>query len=80
VQPGKAPPPPPFGRLAPGERETLGLIAAESKTRETSFRPFVSEKTTGNHVVNVFRELHVTERAQAIVRARDAGIGGEPKA
>jgi DNA-binding NarL/FixJ family response regulator len=33
-----------------------------------------------NHVVNVFRELRVTERAQAIVRARDAGIGGGPKA
>ena len=33
-----------------------------------------------NHAVNVFRELQVTERAQAIVRAHDAGMGGEPRA
>ena len=33
-----------------------------------------------NRVVTVFKELRVTERVQAIVRARDAGTGGKPKA
>jgi hypothetical protein len=33
-----------------------------------------------NHAVNIFREPLVTEWARAIVRTRDAGIGGEPRA
>ncbi len=49
-------------------------------TRAYSYGPEDGEMAASNHVVNVFRELRVTERAQAIVRARDAGIGGGPKA
>ena len=45
-----------------------------------SYGPEDGEMAGSNHAVNGFRELQVTERTQAIVRARDAGIGGEPRA
>jgi DNA-binding NarL/FixJ family response regulator len=35
----------------------------------------VSEKTVRNHVSNVFAKLHVTGRAEAVAKARDAGLG-----
>jgi len=28
-----------------------------------------------NHISNIFSKLHVADRAQAIVRAREAGLG-----
>ncbi|WP_406057651.1 response regulator transcription factor [Kribbella sp. NBC_00889] len=34
----------------------------------------VSDKTVRNHITNVFAKLGVTDRAQAIVKARDAGL------
>ena len=36
----------------------------------------VSDKTVRNHITNIFAKLGVTDRAQAIVRAREAGLGG----
>jgi hypothetical protein len=36
----------------------------------------ISLKTVHNHVSNVFTKLQVSERAQAIVKAREAGLGG----
>jgi DNA-binding NarL/FixJ family response regulator len=35
----------------------------------------LSLKTVRNHVSNIYAKLHVADRAQAIIRARDAGIG-----
>jgi hypothetical protein len=35
----------------------------------------ISQKTVRNHVSNIFNKLQVADRAQAIVRARDAGLG-----
>lgn len=49
-------------------------------TRAYSYGPEDGEMAASNRVGNVFRELRVTERVQAIVRARDAGTGGGPKA
>jgi DNA-binding NarL/FixJ family response regulator len=37
----------------------------------------LSQKTVANHVSNIFSKLQVADRAQAIVRAREAGIGKE---
>jgi DNA-binding NarL/FixJ family response regulator len=37
---------------------------------------FVSDKTVRNHVTNIFAKTHVADRAAAIVRAREAGLGG----
>ncbi|MGH3144733.1 MAG: LuxR C-terminal-related transcriptional regulator, partial [Rubrobacter sp.] len=42
---------------------------------EIAPRLYVSEKTVRNHVSNVFLKLGVADRAQAIVRAREAGLG-----
>ena len=55
----------------------LGLIASGSKNRESSSRLFIGEETVGNHVSNAFRKPQVTDRVQAIIRVRDAGMGGE---
>jgi len=38
----------------------------------------LSEKTVRNHVSNVFAKLQVTGRAEAVARARDAGLGTGP--
>jgi DNA-binding NarL/FixJ family response regulator len=35
----------------------------------------ISEKTVRNHVSNICNKLQVADRAQAIIRARDAGMG-----
>jgi DNA-binding NarL/FixJ family response regulator len=72
-----APPPPLFDELTPRELEVLLLIAQGLKNREISARLHISDKTVGNHVSNVFRKLQVTDRVQAIIRARDAGLGRE---
>ncbi|RNM14415.1 DNA-binding response regulator [Nocardioides pocheonensis] len=38
----------------------------------------ISEKTVRNHVSNIFAKLAVADRSQAIVRAREAGLGVHP--
>jgi DNA-binding NarL/FixJ family response regulator len=55
----------------------LGLIASGSQNRESSSRLFISEETVGNHVSNAFREPLMTDRVRAIIRVRDAGMGGK---
>jgi len=68
-------PSPPFDELTPRELEVLRLIAQGLRNREISARLHISEKTVGNHVSNVFRKLQVADRVQAIIRAREAGLG-----
>ena len=58
------------------EREVLGLIAQGYNNEEIARRLVLSPKTVRNHVSNIFSKLQVADRAQAIVRAREAGIGG----
>jgi len=36
-----------------------------------------SAKTVRNHVSNIIAQLHVADRSAAILRARDAGLGGD---
>ena len=61
--------------LTEREREILGCIAAYQTNREIAQRLGVSEKTVRNHVSNIFSKLQVVDRGQAILRARDAGLG-----
>lgn len=68
-------PPPLFDDLTPRELEVLRLIAQGLKNREIAGKLVISEKTVGNHVSNVFRKLQVADRVQAIIRAREAGLG-----
>jgi DNA-binding NarL/FixJ family response regulator len=66
-----------FPELTEREVEILELIARGLNNTEIARRLVVSDKTVRNHVSNVFTKLHVTDRAQAIVRARESGLGAE---
>lgn len=66
---------PPFPELTEREREVLELVARGLTNAEIARRLVVSDKTVRNHVSNVFAKLHVTDRASAVARARDAGMG-----
>jgi len=64
-----------FPELTEREREILTLIAHRLTNAEIAERLVLSVKTVRNHVSNIFTKLQVADRAQAIVRARDAGLG-----
>jgi DNA-binding NarL/FixJ family response regulator len=66
-----------FPELTDREREVLELIAQGRNNQEIAGALFLSPKTVRNHVSNIFMKLHVADRAQAIVLAREAGLGGE---
>lgn len=68
----------PFPELTDREREVLDLLARGLTNAAIAARLVVSEKTIRNHVSNVFCKLHVTSRAEAVARARDAGLGEDP--
>jgi DNA-binding NarL/FixJ family response regulator len=69
----------PFPELTEREREVLDLVARGLTNRAIAERLVVSDKTVRNHVSNVFAKLHVADRAAAVARARDAGLGtGRP--
>jgi DNA-binding NarL/FixJ family response regulator len=67
-----------FPELTEREVEVLELIARGLNNTEIARRLVVSDKTVRNHVSSVFSKLHVADRAQAIVRARESGLGSEP--
>jgi DNA-binding NarL/FixJ family response regulator len=64
-----------FPELTEREREILNLIAQGRPNSEIALRLFLSPKTVANHVSNIFAKLQVADRAEAIVRAREAGLG-----
>jgi len=66
----------PFPELTAREREVLELIAQGRNNGDIARRLVLSEKTVRNHVSNILAKLQVVDRAQAIVRAREAGLGG----
>lgn len=73
-----APPPaaaPAFPELTGREREILGLIAAAHPNGDIARRLNIAPKTVANHISSIFTKLQVADRAEAIVRARDAGLG-----
>jgi DNA-binding NarL/FixJ family response regulator len=57
------------------EREILDLIAQGHKNPEIAQRLYLSPKTVRNHVSNILHKLQVADRTQAIIRAREAGLG-----
>lgn len=65
----------PFPDLTPRELEVLGLIAAGLSNAAIADRLGLAAKTVGNHISAIFAKLQVATRAEAIVRARDAGLG-----
>ena len=66
----------PFPDLTAREREILDLIADGLTNGEIGQRLFLSPKTVSNNVSSIFDKLGVTGRPMAIVRAREAGLGG----
>jgi DNA-binding NarL/FixJ family response regulator len=64
-----------FPELSDREREILDLIARGLKNPEISQMLYLSPKTVRNHVSNILHKLQVADRTQAIIRAREAGLG-----
>ena len=64
-----------FPQLTAREREILELVAAGRSNAQIAGTLFLSPKTVRNNVSNIFAKLHVADRAEAIVRAREAGLG-----
>jgi DNA-binding NarL/FixJ family response regulator len=64
-----------FPELTQREHEVLELIAQGLNNPQIAARLSISEKTVRNHVSNIFNKLQVADRSQAIIRARDAGMG-----
>jgi DNA-binding NarL/FixJ family response regulator len=73
--PRPAVPPQAFPDLTDREREILNLIARGHNNPEIAARLVLSSSTVRNYVSNIFSKLQVADRAQAIVRAREAGLG-----
>ena len=67
--------PRPFPDLSERELEVLDLIARGFNNHEIAGQLHVSVKTVSNHISNIFSKLHVADRAQAIIKAREAGLG-----
>jgi DNA-binding NarL/FixJ family response regulator len=65
----------PFPTLTEREREILELIAEGLVNARIAHRLGISVKTVSNHVSVIFGKLQVTDRAEMIVRAREAGLG-----
>ncbi len=72
------PPSYPFPQLTVREREVLDLLARGKNNTAIAGALFLSERTVRNYVSMIFTKLEVTDRAQAIAAARDAGIAAEP--
>jgi len=73
------PPPRPVGfrlrpRLTPRQRKILDLIASGLSTSEIADEHTLSTKTVRNHLSNVLSKLQVADRAEAIIKAREAGL------
>jgi DNA-binding NarL/FixJ family response regulator len=64
-----------FPSLTDREREVLEMVAAGKGNATIAHELMISLKTVRNHVSNIFTKLQVSERSQAIVKAREAGLG-----
>lgn len=67
----------PFHELTGREREVLSLMALGRNNTTIANELGMAAKTVGNHISAIFAKLHVATRAEAIVRAREGGLGGE---
>jgi DNA-binding NarL/FixJ family response regulator len=66
---------PVFPDLTEREREVLALIAQGLTNSAIAERLVLSPKTVRNYITEIFSKLQVADRAQAIIRARNAGLG-----
>jgi len=64
-----------FPGLTEREREVLACLARGASNAEIAQQLYLSPKTVRNHVSNIFGKLQIADRTEAIIRARDAGLG-----
>ena len=67
--------PPQFPELTEREREVLQLIGLGHTNEMIAEQLALSLKTVRNHAANICGKLQVADRAQAVIRAREAGLG-----
>jgi len=65
----------PFPELSERELEVLDRIARGLNNHEIAAQLNITVKTVSNHISNIFGKLQVVDRAQAIIKAREAGLG-----
>ena len=63
-----------FPELTDREREILTLIARGESNATIAEQLTITLKTVRNHVSNIYSKLQVADRAQAAIRAREAGL------
>lgn len=68
----------PFPELTGREKEILDLLAGGLRTATIAQRLHLSPKTVSNHLTAIFAKLQVADRAEAIIRAREGGLGRVP--
>lgn len=66
-----------FPELSHRERDVLELIAQGLRNPDIAERLSISPKTVRNHVSNILNKLQVADRTQAILKAREAGLGND---
>jgi DNA-binding NarL/FixJ family response regulator len=66
---------PPFPELTDRERDVLDQMARGLDNRSIGRQLFISEKTVRNYVSSILTKVHVNTRSEAIVAAREAGLG-----
>jgi DNA-binding NarL/FixJ family response regulator len=64
-----------FPELTERERELLNLIARGVSNTQIAEALVLSPKTVRNHISSIFSKLQVAGRAEAIIKAREAGLG-----
>src|SRR6185312_6393918 len=74
---GARPQTPAFPELSEREREVLDLLAAGRSNDAIAGALYLSNKTVRNAVSSIYAKLHAAGRAEAIIKARDAGFGRE---
>ncbi|MDX1616779.1 MAG: response regulator transcription factor [Candidatus Promineifilaceae bacterium] len=74
--PAAAEPAEPFPELTPREREVLELIGQGYTNNAIAEQLVLSPKTVRNQVSTIYSKLQVAGRAEAIIKAREAGLDG----
>lgn len=65
----------PFPDLTTRERDVLAALTAGASTTQIADRLGLSDKTVRNHISNILTKLQVVDRTQAVLTAREAGLG-----
>jgi DNA-binding NarL/FixJ family response regulator len=69
---------PPFPELTARERQVLQLVSEGLRNHAIAQHLGISQKTVANYLSTIFVKLHVEDRAQAILLARQAGLAANP--